>query len=151
MTDRRDGDPVDILLVEDNPGDVRLTQEAFQQASLANDLNVVRDGEAALDYLYQRSEYADAPVPSLILLDLNLPKVDGMDVLETIKDEPELRRIPVVVLTGSDAEEDVAESYEKHTNAYLTKPIDPDEFVDLVHSFEDFWFRLVELPPTSDQ
>ncbi|MGZ0747009.1 response regulator [Haloparvum sp. AD34] len=151
MTDRRNGDPIDILLVEDNPGDVRLTQEAFRQASLANELDVVRDGEAALDYLYQRDEHEGAPVPSLILLDLNLPKVDGMDVLETIKAEPELRRIPVVVLTGSDAEEDVVESYENYVNAYLTKPIDPDEFVDLVRSFENFWFQLVELPPTASQ
>lgn len=151
MTDRRNGDPIDILLVEDNPGDVRLTREAFRQASLANDLDVVRDGEAALEYLHQRGEHEGAPVPSLILLDLNLPKVDGMDVLETIKEEPELRRIPVVVLTGSDAEEDVVESYENYVNAYLTKPIDPDEFVDLVRSFEDFWFQLVELPPTADQ
>jgi len=151
MTDRPNGDPVDVLLVEDNPGDVRLTQEAFREASLANDLDVVRDGEAALDYLYQRDEYENAPVPSLILLDLNLPKVDGMDVLETIKAEPELRRIPVVVLTGSDAEEDIVESYENYVNAYLTKPIDPDEFVDLARSFENFWFQLVELPPTLDQ
>lgn len=151
MIDRRNGDPVDILLVEDNPGDVRLTQEAFRQANLAIDLDVVRDGEAALDYLYQRGEYEDAPVPGLILLDLNLPKVDGMDVLETIKAEPELRRVPVIVLTGSGAEEDVVESYENYVNAYLTKPIDPDEFVDLVTSFEIFWFQLVQLPPTASQ
>ncbi|MFB6235248.1 MAG: response regulator [Halopenitus sp.] len=151
MIDRRNGDPVDILLVEDNPGDVRLTQEAFQEASLANGLAVTRDGEEALDYLFQRGEYEDAPVPSLILLDLNLPKVGGMDVLETIKAEPDLRRIPVVVLTGSDAEEDVVESYENYVNAYLTKPIDPDEFVDLVRSFENFWFQLVELPPAANQ
>lgn len=150
MTDRRNGDPIDILLVEDNPGDVRLTQEAFRQASLANDLDVVRDGEAALDYLYQRGEHEDAPVPSLILLDLNLPKVDGLEVLEEIRDAPDLTSIPVIVLTSSEAEADIVRSYELHTNAYLTKPISPDEFVDLVRSFEDFWFTLVRLPPASE-
>ena len=147
MISHRNGEPVDILLVEDNPGDVRLTQEAFADAAINNDLDVVTDGQAALDYLYQDGEYGDAPRPDLILLDLNLPKVDGMTVLEDIKNNSDLCTIPVVVLTSSQAEEDVVESYENHSNAYLTKPIDPDEFVTLVRSFERFWLTLVELPP----
>lgn len=149
MSDARTerGRPADILLVEDNPGDVRLTREAFREAHINNDLHVVRDGEAALDFLHQRGDHADAPRPSLVLLDLNLPRVSGMDVLEEAKSDPVLRRIPVVVLTSSEAEEDIVESYENHSNAYLTKPIDPDEFVTLVRSFEDFWLTLVELPP----
>lgn len=150
MVNYREGRPVDILLVEDNPGDVRLTQEAFRDASLNNELHVVRDGQEALDFLFQEREYESAPRPAMILLDLNLPKVDGMEVLEDVKTDPELRRIPVVILTGSEAEEDIVASYEKHSNAYLTKPIDPDEFVRLVQSFEQFWLTLVELPPKPD-
>ncbi|WP_435127245.1 response regulator [Halobaculum sp. D14] len=150
MSSPRDAEPIDILLVEDNPGDVRLTKEAFADAKLANDLHVVTDGEAALEFLFQRGEHADAPRPNLTLLDLNLPKVDGLDVLEEMNDDPALQRIPVVVLTGSEAEEDIVQSYEHHSNAYLTKPIDPDEFVDLVRSFEEFWLTLVELPPSPD-
>lgn len=151
MTPTPDEDPVDILLVEDNPGDVRLTQEAFKEGQIHNDLRVVRNGEAALDYLYQRGEYADAPRPNLILLDLNLPKVSGMEVLDEIKDDPSLRRIPVVILTGSEAEEDIVRGYELHSNAYLTKPVDPDEFIELVKSFEEFWFTLVHLPPSGER
>ncbi|CQH57358.1 receiver box response regulator [Halobacterium hubeiense] len=150
MIEHRDGDPVDILLVEDNPGDVRLTREAFAEAHINNDLHDVNDGEAALDFLHQRGDHADAPRPDLILLDLNLPKVDGLDVLEAVKSDDDLRTIPVVVLTSSEAEEDVARSYEQHTNAYLTKPIDPNEFVDVIRSFERFWLTLVELPPTPE-
>ncbi|MFC7166234.1 response regulator [Halospeciosus flavus] len=150
MIEHRSGEPVDILLVEDNPGDVRLTKEAFKEAHINNNLHVVRDGEAALDFLYRRGEHADAPCPNLVLLDLNLPKVDGMEVLERVKSDSDLRRIPVVILTSSEAEEDVVESYENHSNAYLTKPIDPDDFVELVQSFEDFWLTLVELPPKPD-
>jgi len=150
MTEHRDGDPVDILLVEDNPGDVRLTREAFAEAQITNDLHAVNDGEDALDFLHQRGEHADAPRPNLVLLDLNLPKVDGHDVLEEVKSDDDLRTIPVVVLTSSEAEEDVVKSYEQHTNAYLTKPIDPSEFVDVIRSFERFWLTLVELPPDPD-
>ncbi|WP_353633956.1 response regulator [Halobacterium sp. NMX12-1] len=150
MIEHRDGDPVDILLVEDNPGDVRLTREAFAEAHINNDLHDVNDGEAALDFLHQRGDHADAPRPDLMLLDLNLPKVDGLDVLEAVKSDDDLRTIPVVVLTSSEAEEDVARSYEQHTNAYLTKPIDPNEFVDVIRSFERFWLTLVELPPTPE-
>lgn len=147
MNDRRGGEPVDILLVEDNPGDVRLTREAFADASINNDLHVVRDGQEALDFLRQVGDHEAAPRPALILLDLNLPKVDGMTVLEDVKTDPDLRRIPVIILTGSEAEEDIVESYENYSNAYLTKPIDPDEFLTLVRSFEQFWLTLVELPP----
>jgi len=150
MTEHRDGEPVDILLVEDNPGDVRLTREAFAEAQITNDLHAVNDGEDALDFLHQRGEHADAPRPNLVLLDLNLPKVDGHDVLEAVKSDDDLRTIPVVVLTSSEAEEDVVKSYEQHTNAYLTKPIDPSEFVDVIRSFERFWLTLVELPPDPD-
>ncbi|MXR21100.1 response regulator [Halobacterium bonnevillei] len=147
MIEHRDADPVDILLVEDNPGDVRLTQEAFAEANINNDMHVVTDGEAALNFVEQRERHADAPRPDLVLLDLNLPKVDGLEVLEHIKTSEQLRRIPVIVLTSSEAEEDVAQSYDKHTNAYLTKPIDPGEFVDVIQSFEDFWLTVVQLPP----
>jgi CheY-like chemotaxis protein len=141
------GESVDILLVEDNPGDVRLIREAFAERDIAVDLEVVTDGASALDFVHQRGDHDDAPRPEMVLLDLNLPKVDGLEVLEELKSDPELRRIPVVVLTGSEAQEDVVESYDRHTNAYLTKPIDPDEFASLVQSFERFWLSLVKLPP----
>ncbi|SFR32350.1 response regulator [Halogeometricum limi] len=147
MTGGRRGDAADILLVEDNPGDVRLTREAFERGNISNELHVVTDGAEALDFCYRRGAYEDAPRPHLVLLDLNLPKVDGTEVLERLKGDPDLKSIPVVVLTSSEAETDVVESYELHTNAYLTKPIDPDEFVDLVRTFEDFWLTLVKLPP----
>lgn len=147
MISHRAGEPVDILLVEDNPGDVRLTQEAFTDAAINNELHVVKDGQEALDFLFQEGTHEDASRPDMVLLDLNLPKVDGMAVLEELKTTDGLRRIPVIILTSSEAEEDVVESYENHSNAYLTKPIDPDEFLGLVRSFEQFWLTLVELPP----
>ena len=146
MTEPTACEPVDILLVEDNPGDVRLTKEAFTGARIKNTMHVVTDGEAALDFLHRRGEYESAPRPRLVLLDLNLPKVDGLEVLEAVKDDPDLASIPIIVLTSSEAEEDIVRSYELHTNAYLTKPINPDEFMDLVKSFEQFWFTLVRLP-----
>jgi CheY-like chemotaxis protein len=138
---------VEILLVEDNPGDVKLTQKAFENAALRNDLNVVTDGQEALDYLYQRGEYADAPRPDLVLLDLNLPRKNGDEVLEEIKDDDELRRIPVVILTSSEAEEDIVETYDLHANAYLTKPVSFDGFKDIVTQIEGFWFEVVRFPP----
>lgn len=150
MIEHRNGDPIDILLVEDNPGDVRLTQEAFKEGRINNTLHVVTTGDAALDFLYQRGEHASVPRPDIVLLDLNLPTVDGMEVLEEIKDDPDLKPIPVVILTSSEAQEDISKSYELHTNAYLTKPINPSEFISLVHSFEEFWFTLVRLPPDSN-
>ena len=143
-------EPAQILLVEDNPGDVRLTEEAFKQGRIENDLHVVSDGNEALEYLYRRGEYEDAPRPDLILLDLNLPRKDGEDVLEELKGDPELRSIPVIVLTSSRAEEDVVRSYELHANAYLTKPVDPDDFIETVRAFEKFWFSVVRLPPEVD-
>ena len=150
MTQTEHSNTVDILLVEDNPGDVRLTREAFEEGHISNELHVVRDGEKALDFLYQRGEYEDAPRPHLVLLDLNLPRVGGLEVLEDIRADPDLNKIPVIVLTSSDAEEDIVKSYELQSNAYLTKPIDPDDFVALVRTFENFWFELVKLPPKED-
>lgn len=141
-------DPVDILLVEDNPGDVRLTEEAFKEASIPCELHVVTDGEEALDFLYRRNDHESAVRPHLVLLDLNLPKVDGLSVLAEIADEPALRRTPVVVLTSSGADEDIMQAYELQVNAYLTKPNTPDDFVELVQTLEKFWFELVKLPPS---
>ena len=139
-----------LLLVEDNPGDVRLTREAFESGRIENELHVVPDGTQALDFLHRRGEYADAPRPDLILLDLNLPRTDGEAVLEELKADPEFRSIPVIVLTSSRAEEDVARSYDLHANAYLTKPVDPDEFIETVRAFEKFWLSVVRLPPERD-
>lgn len=143
-TQRRE---VEILLVEDNPGDVKLTQKAFEDAALRNDFHVVNDGQEALEYLYQRGEYADAPRPDLILLDLNLPRKNGEEVLRDIKGDDALRRIPVVVLTSSEAEEDILESYDLHANAYLTKPVSFEGFKDIVQQIEGFWFEVVRFPP----
>lgn len=147
MTNHRNGEPIDVLLVEDNPGDVRLTEEAFEEGSINNELYVASTGEEAMDFLYQRGEYEESPRPHLVLLDLNLPGKDGHEVLEDIREDDHLQRIPVIVLTSSKAEEDVVRSYELSTNAYLTKPIGPDEFMELVRSFEQFWFTMVKLPP----
>ena len=150
MIEHRNGDPIDVLLVEDNPGDVRLTQEAFKEGRINNTLYVVTTGDAALDFLYQRGEHTSVPRPDIVLLDLNLPTVDGMEILEEIKNDPDLKPIPVVILTSSGAQEDIVKSYKLHTNAYLTKPVSPSKFISLVHSFEEFWFTLVRLPPSSD-
>lgn len=144
-------EPAQLLLVEDNPGDVRLTEEAFKQGRIENDLHTVSDGSEALDFLHQRGTYEDAPRPDLILLDLNLPRKDGEEVLEELKDDSELRSIPIIVLTSSRAEEDVTRSYELHANAYLTKPVDPDEFIETVRAFEKFWFSVVRLPPEGEE
>ncbi|GAB3026560.1 response regulator [Natronobiforma cellulositropha] len=138
--------PVDILLVEDNPGDVRLTEEAFKEGNIENTLHVVGDGVEALDFLYQRGEYTDAPRPEIVLLDLNLPRKNGDEVLAEVKGDPNLRRIPVIVLTSSKSEEDVVKSYDLHANAYLIKPVDPFEFIKTVATFEDLWFSIVRLP-----
>ncbi|MFC7042273.1 response regulator [Halonotius sp. GCM10025705] len=138
--------PVEILLAEDNPGDVVLTKKALEQGKLANNLHVVEDGVEAMEYLRQEGEYADAVRPDLILLDLNMPRKDGKEVLADIKEEDGLSRIPVVVLTSSESEEDIAKSYELSANAYLTKPVDFDGFVEIVNRLEDFWFQVVKLP-----
>lgn len=139
-------DPVDILLVEDNPGDVRLTQEAFKEGQICNELHVVTDGVAAMDYLKQREEYADAPRPAIVLLDLNLPRKNGVEVLVEIRSDPALESLPVIILTSSTAEEDVLTSYERQANAFLTKPVDPGEFIDTIESFKEFWLSVVQLP-----
>lgn len=138
--------PIEILLVEDNPSDVRLVREAFKDAKLRNNLSVAGDGERALCFLRKEEEFEGAPHPDLILLDLNLPKVDGRELLGQIKDSPELRRIPVVILTTSKSEEDILKSYDLHANCYVTKPVDLDQFVKVVQSIEYFWISIVKLP-----
>lgn len=135
-----------ILLVEDNPGDVRLTKEALKEAKMKNQLAVVDDGVEAMAYLRQEGEYKEVLRPDLILLDLNLPKKDGRQVLQEIKLDPELKRIPVVILTTSQAEEDILRSYDLHANCYVTKPVDLDQFINIVKSINDFWFTIVCLP-----
>lgn len=145
MTDRRP-DLVEVLLVEDDPGDVLMTQEAFADYKIANNLAVVTNGEDALDYLHRRGAYVDAPRPDLVLLDLNLPRRDGREVLKDLKSDPDLRRIPVVVLTTSDAEEDVLASYELHANAFVRKPVDFEQFVAAVRAIDDFFITVVRLP-----
>jgi len=147
MSTRMTGKPIEILLVEDNPGDVRLTVEALKEAKVRNELYVVGDGVAALAFLRREGEYASAPRPDLILLDLNLPKKDGREVLAEIKGDPDLRRIPVVILTVSQAEEDILRSYDLHANCYVTKPVGLDQFLNIVESIEDFWLTIVQLPP----
>ncbi|MFF1699417.1 response regulator [Streptomyces sp. NPDC058257] len=138
--------PIDVLLVEDDPGDELMTREAFEDNKIRNKLHVARDGEEALDFLYQRGEYARVPRPDLILLDLNLPKYDGRQVLEKIKSDPDLKDIPVVVLTTSAAEEDILRSYKLHANAYVTKPVDLDQFIAAVRQIDDFFVQVVRLP-----
>ncbi|OMI86098.1 response regulator [Streptomyces sp. BBFR25] len=143
---RNPAQPIDVLLVEDDPGDELMTREAFEDNKIGNTLHVVRDGEEALDFLYRRGPHADAPRPDLILLDLNLPKYDGRQVLEKIKNEEELAHIPVVVLTTSAAEEDILRSYKLHANAYVTKPVDLDQFIAAVRQIDDFFVQVVRLP-----
>ncbi|HEX4867943.1 MAG TPA: response regulator [Acidimicrobiales bacterium] len=139
--------PIQILLVEDDPGDVLITQEALEHSKVANTLFTVSNGEEAIAFLRQEGDYADAGVPDLILLDLNLPRLDGREVLAQIKEDPALRRIPVVVLTTSQAEEDVLRSYDLHANAYVTKPVDFAQFVNVVRQVDEFFFTVVRLPP----
>ncbi len=139
--------PIEVLLVEDDPGDVLMTREAFEEHKLRNRLNVVSDGDEALSYLRQEGVHRDAPRPDLILLDLNLPRRDGREVLAEIKNDPELRRIPVVVLTTSQADEDILRSYQLHANAYVTKPVDFNRFVNVVKQIDEFFVSVVKLPP----
>lgn len=138
--------PVEVLLVEDDAGDELMTREAFEDNRIGNTLHVVRDGLEALDFLYQRGEHTEAPRPDLILLDLNLPKYDGRQVLEKIKSDPDLSHIPVVVLTTSAAEEDILRSYKLHANAYVTKPVDLDQFIKAIRHIDDFFVTVVKLP-----
>ncbi|MFC3964863.1 response regulator [Nocardia jiangsuensis] len=140
------GEPIDILLVEDDPGDELMTREAFEDNKIGNNLYVAHDGEEALDFLYRRGPWGEAPRPDLILLDLNLPKYDGRQVLERIKSDPDLASIPVVVLTTSAAEEDILRSYKLHANAYVTKPVDLDQFVAAIKQIDDFFVQVVRLP-----
>lgn len=139
--------PVEILLVEDNPGDVRLTKEALKEGRVYNNLHWAKDGVEALEYLQRRGKFAKVPRPDIILLDLNLPKKDGREVLSVIKSDPELKQIPVVILTTSKAEEDVLRSYELHANCYITKPVDLEKFILVVQSIDRFWLTIVTLPP----
>jgi len=138
--------PIEILLVEDNPGDIRLTIEALKNSKLKNNLHIVENGEDAIAFLKKQEKFQDSPRPDLILLDLNLPKKNGRDVLAEIKNDPKLRRIPVVVLTTSSAEEDITRSYDLHANCYITKPVDFEQFIKVVKKIEDFWFTIVKLP-----
>lgn len=146
MTDSRVR-PIEILLVEDNPGDVGLAREALGSDKLHNALHVVGDGEQAMDFLRRKGAWPDAPRPDLVLLDLNLPRMDGREVLAEIKKDPDLKRIPVVILTTSKAEEDVLKTYNLHANCYISKPIDLRQFVKVVRSIEEFWLSIVVLPP----
>jgi len=139
--------PIEILLIEDNPADIRLTQEAFREARLQNTVHVVQDGVNAMAFIRQTAPFQQAPRPDLILLDLNLPKKDGREVLKEIKSDTHTRTIPVVVLTTSDDEADVLRSYDLHANAYLVKPIDILQFIKMIQSLEDFWLSVVKLPP----
>jgi len=143
---KTEAQPIDMLLVDDNPGDVRLTQEVLRDSKLINRLCVVTDGEQAMDFLKRRSTYTGAIRPDLVLLDLNLPRKNGREVLSEIKTDPDLKRIPVVILTSSQAEEDVLKSYDMHANCYITKPVDLDQFVQVVKSIENFWVSIVKLP-----
>jgi two-component system, chemotaxis family, response regulator Rcp1 len=138
--------PIEILLVEDNPGDARLTLEAFKEGKVFNNLTVVGDGVEAMAYLRREGQYANSVQPDLILLDLNLPKKDGREVLAEIKSDERIRNIPVIVLTTSAAEEDIARAYSRHANCYITKPVDLDQFLHVVQSIESFWLSLVRLP-----
>jgi CheY-like chemotaxis protein len=141
--------PIELLLVEDSEPDVRLTQEALREAKVKNRLWVVDDGVEALDFLRRQGPYADAPRPDLILLDLNLPRKDGRQVLEEIKNDSSLKLIPVVILTTSKSEEDVLRAYQLHANCYITKPVDFNRFMEVVRSIEDFWLTVVRLPDES--
>ena len=141
-----EGQAIEVLLVEDDPGDELMTREAFEENKVRNNLHVARDGEQALDFLNRRGEYADAPRPDLVLLDLNLPKFDGRQVLAEIKADENLRTIPVVVLTTSGAEEDILRSYQLHANAYVTKPVDFARFIQVVRQIDDFFVSVVRLP-----
>ena len=139
--------PIEILLVEDNAGDIRLTQEALKESHLIVNLSIVRDGMEAMDFLRGKGQHANKPAPDLILLDLNLPRKDGREVLEEIKNDAELKRIPVVVLTTSEAESDILTTYGLHANCYINKPVDMDQFIKIVKLLEEFWFTIVKLPP----
>ncbi len=144
---KRSVETIDILLVEDNPGDVRLTKEALKDAKVLNDVHVVQDGVEAMRFLHREGKFSNVPTPDLILLDLNLPKKDGREVLAEVKQDEKLKRIPVVVLTTSKADEDIIRTYNLHANAYITKPVDLNRFIEIMHTLQEFWFSIVRLPP----
>ena len=148
MNTQINGNPVKILLVEDNPGDIRLTKEALREGKVNNEMFIVTDGLEALAFLNQKGQYANAPRPDVILLDLNLPLMNGAEVLANIKADPRLKRIPVIVLTTSDDERDILNSYDLHANAYVTKPVDLEHFIEIIGQIEGFWLTIVKLPPT---
>jgi len=137
---------LDVLLIEDDPGDELITREAFETNTVVSLLHVAHDGQEGLDFLYRRGDHQNAPRPNLILLDLNLPKYDGRQLLEQIKNDPDLCYIPVVILSTSSAQEDISRSYKLHANAYITKPVDLEQFLTIVKSIEDFWLTIVSLP-----
>ena len=147
MTNAIEGRPVEILLIEDNAGDVRLAREGLRECKLLNNLSVAEDGVKALSFLRREGEHANAPRPDLIMLDLNLPKKDGREVLREIKEDDTLKSIPVVILTTSKAEEDIVKSYSLHANCYVTKPLAIEQFINVVQAIESFWFTIVKLPP----
>ena len=138
--------PIHILLVEDNPGDIRLTREAIKKGKFQNELHVVTDGEEAMDFLHHRGAHVNAPRPGLILLDLNLPIMDGREVLAAIKKDPSLKRIPVIILTTSSSDEDIIKSYDLHANSYISKPVDYQQFLAVIEQIESFWLSIVTLP-----
>jgi CheY-like chemotaxis protein len=150
MSDGPKCGPIEILLVEDNPGDVRLTIEALKEGKVANEINVAVDGIEALAFLRREGKYENAPKPDLILLDLNLPKKNGREVLAEIKMNSHLKCIPVVILTSSQAEKDIVTTYNLHANCYITKPVDFEQFIQVVKSIENFWFKVVKLPPNEE-
>ncbi len=150
MVDVSNTEPIEILLVEDNPGDARLAAEALKENKVRNNLYHVKDGVEAMRFLRRQAEYADAPQPDLVLLDLNLPRKDGHEVLKEMKGDAEMRKIPVVVLTTSAAERDLIKSYNLHANAYVVKPMSLDQFVEVVQAIEEFWLSIVKLPRVSE-
>ncbi len=139
-------EPIHILIVEDNPGDARLAVEALAEGKVSNKISIVQDGVEAISFLRRENGYSDAPRPDLILLDLNLPKMNGKDVLAIIKEDSKLKRIPVVILTTSDADQDIFATYDLHANCYITKPVDFNQFINVIQSIEDFWLSIVKLP-----
>ena len=150
MSTHTSGRPIEILLVEDNPGDVRLTLEALKEGKVLNHMSVAMDGVEAMAFLRREGRFAGAPHPDLVLLDLNLPKKDGREVLDDIKRDARLKHIPVVILTTSQAEQDIVKSYELHANCYIAKPVDLDQFMSVVKSVQDFWLSVVKLPSEGD-
>ena len=143
--------PIELLLVEDNPVDIKLTTRALKEGKLLNNLSIVRDGVEAMEFLSQEGEFSEAPRPDLILLDLNMPRKDGREVLSEIKNDDNLKNIPVIVLTTSDAEQDVLKSYNLHANSYITKPVDFEQFVEAIRRFEEFWLTVVRLPSQDNE